>query len=198
MKKRIVLCALAFLFTFAICSFPQTKKEKELQTRSVTTSASLTTNHQAVLTWLLPNTCADGSPCSPIAITVYRMVGTCTGATPPTGFTSLASLGGTVKTYTDANLAAATSYCYYVTASLAQPPAWSSTVTYTGGQEVTYNNQVYVALNNSATNLNQIPATATTFWSPASVESSPSNTAGGATGPTGAPVAPTNLTVTVQ
>ena len=43
-------------------------------------------------------------------------------------------------------------------------PLWSHAVTYTQGQTVTYNNVYYVALPNSATNLNQEPDTATTFW----------------------------------
>ena len=157
---------------------------------------TLATTHQAVLDAALPTTCTDGSPCTPVAITVYKIVGTCSA--PTTQFTKLVALGGTIRSYTDTGLAPATTYCYYVTASLAQPPAWSATVTYTGGQSVTYNNAVYVALNNANTNLNQIPATATTFWSPSSVESAPSNTAGGATGTTGPPNAPTSLTITVQ
>lgn len=175
----------------------QTKKIKSAQ---ISTPAdqpgAVATTHQAVLTWGLPTTCTDGSPCTPVAITVYKIVGTCSA--PTTQFTKLASLAGNVKSYTDTGLAAATTYCYYVTASLAQPAAWSATVTYTGGQTVTYNNAVYVALNNANANLNQIPATATTFWSPSTIESAPSNTAGGSTGTTGPPAAPTALTITVQ
>jgi hypothetical protein len=131
------------------------------------------------------------------------LVGTCQNAVQPTGFTMLATLPGTTRSYTDLGLLAATSYCYYVTSSLAQPPAWSSTTTYTGGQEVTYAitgnpNQVYVALNNAATNLNQVPPTATTFWQTGTIESAPSNTAGGATGPVGPPSPPAGLAATVN
>jgi hypothetical protein len=42
------------------------------------------------------------------------------------------------------------------------------------------------------------PPTSPTFWQTASVESSPSNTAGGSTGTTGPPNAPNALTITVQ
>jgi len=170
--------------------------QKVVTKQQVATSASLATTHQAVLTWVNPNTCTDGTPCTPVAITVYKVVGTC--AAPTTQFTKLASLAGTAKTYTDTGLAPATTYCYYVTASLALPPAWDSTVTYTGGQTVSYNGAAYVALNNANPNLNQPPSTSTTFWALSPVESSPSNTAGGSTSTTGPPNAPQNLTITVQ
>jgi hypothetical protein len=164
----------------------------------VTTPAAgqTTTDHQVVLTWTLPNTCTDGSPCTPVAITVYKIVGTCSA--PTTQFTKIASLAGNVKTYTDPNLAPATTYCYYVTASLATPAAWSATTTYTGGQTVTYNSAVYVALNNANANLNQIPSSSPNFWGVSTVESAASNTAGGSTGTTGPPNPPSGLTATVQ
>ena len=193
--------AVAFAFALLLCLFwtlagiSQTKQKMQVTT-AADQPGTLATTHQAVLTWTLPGTCTDGSPCTPVAITVYKVVGTC--AAPTTQFTKLATLGGTIRTYTDSGLAAATTYCYYVTASLAQPAAWSATTTYTGGQMVTYNNAVYVALNNANANLNQVPATATTFWSPTSVESAPSNTAGGSTGTTGPPNPPSGLTITVQ
>lgn len=157
---------------------------------------TLATTHQAALTWTLPTTCTDGSPCTPVAITVYKIVATC--AAPTTQFTKLIALSGTTRTYTDTGLAASTTYCYYVTASLAQPAAWSATTTYTGGQTVTYNNAVYAALNNANTNLNQPPATATTFWAITSVESAASNTAGGSTGAVGPPTPPASVTIVVQ
>lgn len=157
---------------------------------------TLATTHQATLTWVLPTTCTDGSPCTAVAITVYKIVATC--AAPTSQFTKLTTLSGTTRSYVDAGLAASTTYCYYVTASLAQPAAWVSTTTYTGGQTVTYNNAVYVALNNANPNLNQIPSTATTFWQVSSVESAPSNTAGGSTGAVGPPTPPSSVTITVQ
>jgi hypothetical protein len=45
-------------------------------------------------------------------------------------------------------------------------PLWASGTTYTQGQTVTFNNIYYVALPSNATNLNQEPDTATTFWAP--------------------------------
>jgi hypothetical protein len=191
--------AILFLLFAASASYApqetQTVSKKQVTTPRDQPGATATT-HQAVLTWTLPTTCTDGSPCTPVATTVYKLVGTCGAST--TQFTKLASLSGTTRTYTDSGLAPITTYCYYVTASLAQPAAWSSTVVYTGGQTVTYSSAVYVALNNANQNLNQPPATATTFWSVSSVESSPSNTAGGSTGATGPPASPTALTITVQ
>ena len=192
--KKIAALALAFLLaSFVFAQAP-------LATLSITTPAAAsgqpTTDHQVVLTWVLPNTCTDGSPCTPVAVTVYRIIGTCSA--PTSQFTKIASLAGTVKTYTDVNLAAATTYCYYVTASLAAPPAWSATTTYTGGQMVSYNSGIYVALNNANANLNQIPSSSPTFWSVSTVESAASNTAGGSTGTTGPPNPPTGLAATVQ
>jgi hypothetical protein len=180
---------LAILF-FAVATLASAQKQQ------VTTGDAKATNHQAVLTWVLPTTCQDGTPCTPVAITVYKLVGTCSATT--TQFTKLATLSGTTRTYTDANLPAATTFCYYVTASVAAPPAWSATVTYTGGQQVTYNNGTYVALNNANPNLNQIPSSSPAYWAVGSVESPASNTAGGSTGTTGPPVPPSTLTITLQ
>lgn len=192
--KKIAALALAFLLASI------TLAQKPFATISITTPAAAagqtTTDHQVVLTWVVPNTCTDGSPCTPAAISVYKIVGTCSA--PTTQFTKIATLAGNVKTYTDANLAAATTYCYYVTASLAMPTAWSATTTYTGGQIVSYNSGVYVALNNANANLNQIPSSSPTFWSVSTVESAASNTAGGSTGTTGPPNPPTGLAATVQ
>ena len=191
--KKIAVLALALLF--ASCAFAQ----KPIAKLSVTTPQGpnpTATSHQAVLTWIPPNLCVDGTNCTPVAITVYKIVGTC--AAPTTQFAKIASLAGNVKTYTDPNLAAATTYCYYVTASLALPAAWDATVTYTGGQTVSYNTAVYVALNNVNANLNQIPSSSPNFWSTSSVESAPSNTAGGAAGTTGPPNPPSGLNATVQ
>jgi hypothetical protein len=191
----------AFIFALLLCLFwtpagiSQSKKRMEVTTPADSVNA-LATNHQAVLTWTNPTTCSDGSPCTPVSTNVYRVVGTCSA--PTSQFTKIASVGATVRTYTDPNLAAATTYCYYVTALLAQPAAWSATVTYTGGQVVSYSGAVYVALNNASPNLNQTPNTATTFWQVSSVESQPSNTVGGSTGTTGPPAAPSGLTITVQ
>lgn len=197
MKIRI---AVFLSLILAACAFAQAP----LLTLSVTTptdptpaaAGQTTTDHQVVLTWVLPNQCTDGSPCTPAAITVYKIVGTCSA--PTTQFTKIASLAGTVKTYTDANLAAATTYCYYVTASLATPAAWSATTTYTGGQVVSSGGGVYVALNNVSANLNQPPASSPNFWAVSTVESAASNTAGGSTGTTGPPNPPSGLTATVQ
>jgi len=190
MKTRFAILFLAF----AAVLNAQTKRQQ------VTTPADqpgvTATTHQAVLTWITSTTCTDGTPCTPVAVTVYKIVATC--AAPTTQFTKLASVAGNIRTYTDLGLAASTTYCYYVTASLAQPAAWLATTTYTGGQTVTYNNAVYVALNNASANLNQIPSTATNFWSPTSVESAPSNTAGGSTGAVGPPTPPSSMTITVQ
>jgi hypothetical protein len=174
----------------------QNVSKKQITTPRDQPGATATT-HQAVLTWTLPTTCTDGSPCTPVAITVYKIVGTCSA--PTTQFTKLVTLGGTIRAYTDSGLAALTTYCYYVTASLATPAAWSATVTYTGGQMVTYTTgAIYVALNNATANLNQPPPTSPAFWQVTSVESSASNTAGGSTGSTGPPAAPTGLVITVQ
>lgn len=191
MSKKIAILFFVWALIFAIHA-----QEKKILKQQVTTPGGTATTHQAVLTWTNPSTCTDGSACVPVATTVYKLVGTCGAAT--TQFTKLASLSGTTRTYTDTGLAPATTYCYYVTASIATPAAWDATVTYTGGQTVTYNSAVYVALNNANPNLNQPPSTATTFWAPSSVESAPSNTAGGSTGTTGPPNSPTSLTITVQ
>ena len=188
-------CLLVTLFGVMNMAEAQQKKRMEVTTPA-DQPGTLATNHQAVLTWTNPTTCTDGSPCTPISTNVYRVVGTC--AAPTTQFTKIASVGATVRTYTDPNLAAATTYCYYVTSVLASPAAWSATVTYTGGQSVSYQNAVYVALNNASPNLNQPPNTATTFWQISSVESGPSNTVGGSTGTTGPPQPPSALVITVQ
>lgn len=45
-------------------------------------------------------------------------------------------------------------------------PLWLDDVTYTQGQTVNFNNSYYVALPSNASNLNQEPDTATTFWAP--------------------------------
>jgi hypothetical protein len=187
MKRLAIL-----FFALAISAYAQ----KPVSKQQVTTPGTTATTHQAVLTWVNPNTCTDGTPCTPVAITVYKIVGTCSA--PTTQFTKLASLSGTTRTYTDTGLAAATTYCYYVTASLALPPAWDSATTYTGGQTVSYNGVAYVALNNANPNLNQPPATSTTFWAPSAIESAASNTAGGSTTTTGPPNPPATLTITVQ
>jgi hypothetical protein len=189
----IVFCIAVFLILPAIS---QTTKKKMEVTTPADQPGTLATNHQAVLTWINPTTCTDGSPCTPVSTNVYRIVGTCSA--PTSQFTKIASVGATVRTYTDPNLAAATTYCYYVTSVLAQPAAWVSTTTYTGGQIVSYNGAVYVALNNASPNLNQPPNTATTFWQLSSVESAESNTVGGSTGTTGPPQPPSSLTITVQ
>jgi hypothetical protein len=189
----IVFCIAVFLILPAIS---QTTKKKMEVTTPADQPGLLATTHQAVLTWTISTTCTDGSPCTPVATNIYKIVGTCSA--PTSQFTKIASVGPTVRTYTDANLAAATTYCYYVTSLLAAPPAWSATVTYTGGQMVSYSGAVYVALNNASPNLNQTPNTATTFWQVSSVESTASNTVGGSTGTTGPPQPPTGLTITVQ
>ena len=197
MRTRLAILFLAF--ATILYAHPQ-EEQQAAPKKQITTPrdqpGTTATTHQAVLTWTLPNTCSDGTPCTPVATTVYKIVGTCSA--PTTQFTKLVSLSGTTRTYTDAGLAALTTYCYYVTASLALPAAWVSTTTYTGGQMVSYNGGVYVALNNANANLNQPPNTATTFWQVTSVESAPSNTAGGSTGSTGPPNAPSALTITVQ
>lgn len=182
---------------FAILFFTLTLAAHAQKKTQVTTGPdTLTTNHQAVLTWVNPTTCNDGSPCTPISTNVYKIVGTC-GA-PTTQFTKLTTVAAPGRTYTDTGLAASTTYCYYVTAVLATPPAWVATTTYTGGQVVSYQGAVYVALNNANPNLNQPPNTATTFWGVSSIESGASNTAGGSTGPTGPPAPPQSLTITVN
>lgn len=185
----------AVLF-FALATFAVAQTKQVTPKTQITTPEATATTHQAVLTWTNPTTCTDGSPCTPVAINVYKIVGTCSA--PTSQFTKLTTLGGAIRTYTDTGLAASTTYCYYVTAALAQPAAWSATTTYTGGQTVTYNGAVYVALNNASANLNQIPSTATTFWAPSSVESAASNTAGGSTGISGPPNPPTSLSITAQ
>jgi hypothetical protein len=191
MKLRIAI----LFFALAMIAHAQTNKKQQVTTPADQPGVTATT-HQAALTWVLPTTCTDGSPCTPVGINVYKLVGSC-GA-PTSQFTKLTSLSGTTRTYTDTGLAASTTYCYYVTALLAQPPLWSATVTYTGGQQVTYNAATYIALNNASANLNQIPSTATTFWAVSSIESAASNTVGGSTGVAGPPTAPTSLTITVQ
>lgn len=191
MKKSIAV----LLLSFAAIASAQSNKKMQVTT-GADQPGTLATNHQAVLTWTNPTTCNDGSPCTPVATNVYKIVGTCSA--PTTQFTKLASVGPGVRTYTDGNLAASTTYCYYVTAVLAQPAAWVATTTYTGGQTVSYNGAVYVALNNVSPNLNQTPNTATTFWAISSIESAASNTVGGSTGTTGPPNAPGSLTITVQ
>lgn len=201
MRKDIILTLLlaAALSAHAQTPKKQTPKNQTPKAQVTTAATPVTTDHQAVLTWAPPTACTDGSPCTPVSQNVYRLVGTCVSAnasSPP--FTVLASVGGGIKTYTDTGLAAATTYCYYITALLAQPPAWSSTTTYTGGQEVTYNGAVYAALNTTQANLNQIPGTSSTFWALASIESAGSNLAGGSTAQTGPPQAPSNLQATVQ
>lgn len=188
------LLALALLLSIGQAVVGQTNKK--IQVRTAADVNPVATNHQAVLTWVNPTTCTDGSPCTPNAINIYKFVGTCSA--PMTQFTKLTSVAGNVKTYTDGNLAAATSYCYYVTASLPLPAAWDATVTYTGGQTVSYQGGVYVALNNASANLNQVPSSSPNFWATSSVESAGSNAVGGFTGTTGPPAAPANLTVTVQ
>lgn len=45
-------------------------------------------------------------------------------------------------------------------------PLWNSGTTYTQGMTTTYGSAYYVALPNAATNLNEEPDTATTFWAP--------------------------------
>ena len=45
-------------------------------------------------------------------------------------------------------------------------PLWSSSVTYTQQQTVTFSNTYYVALPNNGTNLNQEPDTSPLFWQP--------------------------------
>jgi hypothetical protein len=199
--NNIILAILLLLFVQAPTQ--ERKPKSPPHTTEIRTPSTTATTHSAVLTWTVSNTCSDGSPCSAAANTLFRLVGTCQGSTPPTGFTQLATMSGTTRSYTDSGLTAATSYCYYVTSSLAQPPAWSSTVTYTGGQEVTYAtssnaNQVWVALNSAGTNLNQVPPTSPTFWQTGTIESAPSNVAGGATGPVGPPSPPSSLTATVN
>lgn len=192
MKIAIAILALSSV----LLGQEETPRKKMQVTTPADAPGTTATTHQAVLTWTLPNTCTDGTPCTPVSTAVYKIVGTCSA--PTTQFTKLVSLSGTTRTYTDSGLAALTTYCYYVTASLAQPAAWVATTTYTGGQMVTYSGAVYVALNNANANLNQTPNTATTFWSVTSVESGPSNTAGGSTGSTGPPTPPSAVAITVQ
>src|SRR5271170_3545281 len=45
-------------------------------------------------------------------------------------------------------------------------PQWSNAATYTQGMTVSFNNTYYVALPSNATNQNQEPDTATSFWQP--------------------------------
>lgn len=199
MRSLMLPIALLALAGIAPAQTPKKQAAPTSKTQVTTAATPVTTNHQAVLTWAPPSLCTDGTPCTPVSQNVYKLTGTCNGATsgvPP--FAVLASVSGATKSYTDVGLAAATTYCYYVTALLAQPPAWSSTVTYTGGQEVTYNGAVYAALNTTQPNLNQIPGTSSTFWALATIESTPSNMAGGSTTQTGPPNPPSNLQATVQ
>lgn len=185
---------LAIVLLFAASAFgAEIQSGQKIQIR---TGDAKNTNHSAVLTWTLATTCQDGTPCTPVLSTVYKVVGTCSA--PTSQFTKISTVPYPTRTYTDANLAAATSYCYYVTASLAAPPTWDATVTYTGGQQVSYQGAVYVALNNASANLNQPPNTATTFWMTSTVESTPSNTFGGSTGTTGPPAPPQGLTITLS
>jgi hypothetical protein len=73
--------------------------------------------HQAVLTWTAPTTCTDGSPCTATSYNVYKVATACPSGTTVTGATKIASVPSTTTTYTDTNLVAPNSYCWYVTAT---------------------------------------------------------------------------------
>jgi hypothetical protein len=90
---------------------PPKSKQKQKQTPNPTTFG-----HQAVLTWTAPTTCTDGSPCTAASYNIYKLNSTCPSGTGLTGATKIASVPAPTTTYTDTNITAPGSYCWYVTA----------------------------------------------------------------------------------
>jgi len=89
------------------------KQQKQDKGASVTPQ---TFGHQAVLTWTAPTMCSDGSPCTATSYNVYKVATACPSGSTVSGATKIASVPSTSTTYTDTNIVAPGSYCWFVTA----------------------------------------------------------------------------------
>ena len=135
--KKLFLLSLVF-FAHPLCAqnapkHPRPEHVKELQQKGpsgeekvvamvgVTIPPGQSVNpqtfgHQAVLSWTAPTTCVDGSPCTATSFNIYKVATACPSGTTVSGATKIVSVPNTQTTYTDTNISAPGSYCYYVTA----------------------------------------------------------------------------------
>jgi hypothetical protein len=126
MKKAIVIMVV-FYSVVLVCMLFAQEQEKVVAQKGVTLKADkqkqnkdqvnpTAYGHSAVLTWTAPTTCADGSPCTATSFNIYKAQTACPSGTTVSGATKIASVPSSTTTYTDSNITAPGSYCWYVTA----------------------------------------------------------------------------------